>query len=752
MSRHIVGQPLSIGKPTPNNAVYILSTDDDLTRVPVGAPGCMWAGGHGVSRGYVGLEGRTREAYVPDELAGDGSSMYKTGDLGSWRADGSIDILGRADDQVKVKGFRVELDGVAASISSFPGVTRATALLVDGRIVAFASPAHHDAASVIEFAKRSQPYYAVPSSVVLLPSLPATPNGKIDKQALRAMAARPIDLFPDVPSASEQGSSNGSSRSGSSSGGSSSSGSSNSSNTSDSESDSEHADEKKNDSAAAVVAVDPESLAQTHSLSPATTGTGTTGTSLREKRAGEDSSSEDEEKADALSSDIPGKNQDQPLRGLRHIVFITYRRLFSLIWLVNIGALVALLLMADGSRWLGLLVAANLTACVLIRQELVINALYTVTCSVPKSFPLWIRARCAKIYHLGGVHSGAGICATAWLLISTVRSTIEMWSSSSSSSSSSQGSGTNNPKALAVLVLSWLLCLLTCSLVGFAWPGFRKRFHNHFERIHRFVGWTTLAVFWARTVLAIDAERGAATELGLAVARSPIFWLLLVATLSVASSWFFLRRVPVEAEVLSDHAVRLHFDYTVPVNGSFTRVSRRPLLEWHSFATIPQPAKPEGNGKGGYSLVVSNAGDWTRSCIRNPPRELWVRGLPTCGVMRVATLFRRVVVIATGSGIGPLLGHIDAPSCPTQLIWSTPNPEATFGRAIIDSVRRSIPDAVIHDTRAQGRPDLVKMGFNMARGSGAEAVIIIANEKITKKVVYGLQTRGVPAYGAIWDS
>jgi ferredoxin-NADP reductase len=120
--------------------------------------------------------------------------------------------------------------------------------------------------------------------------------------------------------------------------------------------------------------------------------------------------------------------------------------------------------------------------------------------------------------------------------------------------------------------------------------------------------------------------------------------------------------------------------------------------------------------------------------------------------MRIATLFNRVIIIATGSGIGPVLGHIGQPSCPTQLIWSTKEPESTFGAEVTRTIRRSIPDAVIHDTKVNGRPDLVRMGFNMATNFGAEAVIIIANEKITKKVVYGLQTRGVPAYGAIWDS
>ncbi|KAJ3455749.1 hypothetical protein MRS44_017231 [Fusarium solani] len=120
--------------------------------------------------------------------------------------------------------------------------------------------------------------------------------------------------------------------------------------------------------------------------------------------------------------------------------------------------------------------------------------------------------------------------------------------------------------------------------------------------------------------------------------------------------------------------------------------------------------------------------------------------------MRIATLFNRLVCIATGSGIGPLLRHINHPSCPTQLIWSASRPEATFGREIIDLVREKIPDAIIYDTKIYGRPDLVRMGLNLALNFGAEAVIIIANEKITKKVVHEIESQGLPAYGAIWDS
>lgn len=437
---------------------------------------------------------------------------------------------------------------------------------------------------------------------------------------------------------------------------------------------------------------------------------------------------------DSLSKGLPEKSLPQPFRGLLLRIFIVYRTLFTFTTLLNGAALGLLIAFSDIQSAAALMTAVNLTLCVSMRQDLVINMIYTTVCSMSKKAPLWIRRRCAKVYHLGGVHSAAGVCATLWLLYNTSTSTFSYVTRSGPTES------------LATVIISWFLCSICCLICVFAYPSFRKHYHNTFEVIHRFLGWTALLLFWVRTVLSAQHAASAESTLGSTIVRDPGFWLLCFATVCIASSWFFLRKVPVDSIPLSNHAIMLRFGYTLPVNGSFTRLSKRPLLEWHSFATIPQYDRK------GYSLIVSGAGDWTKACISNPPTSVWVRGVPTCGVMRIATLFNRVVIIATGSGIGPLLGHISKPSCETQLIWSTPRPKETFGQGVLDTIHRSLPNAIIHDTAVSGRPDLTKMGYNVAIASGAEAVIIIANEKITKKVVYGLESRGIAAYGAIWDS
>lgn len=127
-----------------------------------------------------------------------------------------------------------------------------------------------------------------------------------------------------------------------------------------------------------------------------------------------------------------------------------------------------------------------------------------------------------------------------------------------------------------------------------------------------------------------------------------------------------------------------------PVAGSFVRISDSPLTEWHSFGTVAEPGKP------GFSLVVSRAGDWTSKNILNPPREMWVRGIPTIGFIHVAPLFRRLVLVATGSGIGPCMQCILEQRVPIRLLWTSPNVRQTFGNELVDTILEKSPDAVIY--------------------------------------------------------
>ncbi|KIJ46656.1 hypothetical protein M422DRAFT_226620 [Sphaerobolus stellatus SS14] len=185
---HVAGKPISIGFPTPNNSVYIL--DETQNPLPLGSIGTVWAGGAGISKGYVNLPTLTASKFKPDPFSGNTwNTMYNTGDIGYMRPDRSVVLLGRQDDQVKIKGFRVELDGVAAAIRTCRGVTYSAALYLDHELWGIyqktddpESVSDDDVARVV---KAIQPYYAVPSRYLCVGDMPLNQNGKIDKAALR---------------------------------------------------------------------------------------------------------------------------------------------------------------------------------------------------------------------------------------------------------------------------------------------------------------------------------------------------------------------------------------------------------------------------------------------------------------------------------------------------------------------------------------------------------------------------------------
>ncbi len=178
---------LTIGKPTPNNTVYILN--EKMEPCAIGEIGEMWAGGDCVSAGYIGNEALTNERYVPDPFLGNGRMMFRTRDLGRWTDIGELEHFGRTDDQVKVRGFRVELDSVSTALESAEHCKRAVALKLDSRhLVGFVSPCTVDTDEARQAVADTLPYYATPKFVLAMPELPMTSRGKIDKQMLMKVA------------------------------------------------------------------------------------------------------------------------------------------------------------------------------------------------------------------------------------------------------------------------------------------------------------------------------------------------------------------------------------------------------------------------------------------------------------------------------------------------------------------------------------------------------------------------------------
>ncbi|MFC4047938.1 amino acid adenylation domain-containing protein, partial [Dactylosporangium siamense] len=178
----------SIGVPLGNVRVQVL--DRSLRPVPVGVPGEVYIGGAGVARGYAGRPELTAERFVAGEA---GARWYRTGDVACWRPDGTLEFIGRSDEQVKVRGFRIEPAEVEHALRSHPGVSDAVVMADGDRLVAYVVG---DVDGLGAYLGERLPQYMVPGVFVELSSLPLNRNGKVDRSALPAVeATRPSGVF-----------------------------------------------------------------------------------------------------------------------------------------------------------------------------------------------------------------------------------------------------------------------------------------------------------------------------------------------------------------------------------------------------------------------------------------------------------------------------------------------------------------------------------------------------------------------------
>ncbi len=639
---------LTIGKPTPNNTVYIL--DEHLNPLPIGEVGEMWAGGVCVTKGYLSNDVLTKERYKPDPFLGGDHKMFRTRDLGRWTDDGQIEHYGRTDDQVKVKGFRVELDSVSTVLETIPHCKRAATLKYDDKsLIAFVSPKSVTASDARNLVSEKLPYYCVPEIVVAMNELPRTPRGKIDKSSLQEICKQfKIEKGPENQTSNADGHPN-----------------------------------------------------YEHVVLP--------------------------------------KKKPWILRIWDGPKLMHFNRLFALMLLLNV---IGFFWGVSTNYWwdqsgvnLGHLANAslyNFFAAILIRQQLVINLLFALATNIPIHWPLSIRRRAAKIYHFGGIHVGGTISGSLWFVALVIGTTHMVLNKVELPTS--------------YLTTTYTIVALLLVMVFFALPKNRMKKHNIFERTHRFGGWSVLVLFWINA-LSLLLYTTSETNILLVLLTSHTFWLLTIITVSIVLPWLHLKKVPVSIDNPSSHVAIAKFDYGVtPFAGSSTALSRNPLLEWHSFANIPAPSE------NGFRLTISRAGDWTGAFIDDLPSHIWVKGIPTAGVGNIDKLFKRVVWVATGSGIGPCLPHMLSMQVPSQLVWATRSPRKTYGDKLVNEILSVQPNAIIWNTDTNGKPDMVKLAYQAYVEYEAEAVICISNKRLTWLVVSELESRNIPAYGAIWDS
>ncbi|KAJ1962403.1 hypothetical protein IWQ62_003545, partial [Dispira parvispora] len=184
---------VTIGRTIPNVQCYML--DDALRMVPIGVIGEICIGGIGVCHGYLNDEQRSRDAFVPSPFGS--GTLYRTGDLGCWLPDGRVYCMGRKDNQVKLRGFRVELGEVESAVyKASLHVQQAVALVKQGQLAVYLASTDQQVVSITELRKclaQSLPSFMVPDYVVSIAEIPHTSNGKVDRQQLTALTLPEVD-------------------------------------------------------------------------------------------------------------------------------------------------------------------------------------------------------------------------------------------------------------------------------------------------------------------------------------------------------------------------------------------------------------------------------------------------------------------------------------------------------------------------------------------------------------------------------
>jgi amino acid adenylation domain-containing protein len=189
-----------IGRSLPNVLTYVL--DRHLQLVPPGIPGELYIGGAGLARGYLNRPDLTKQSFVPNPFSPNASDrLYKTGDLVKYRPDGQLEFLGRVDDQVKIRGFRIELGEVETALTRYPYIQNAVASVQDDQgekqLVAYVVPSEQITLTLADLRRHLRttlPDYMIPSTFVVLDTIPLTPTGKVDRRLLPTLAGSRLTL------------------------------------------------------------------------------------------------------------------------------------------------------------------------------------------------------------------------------------------------------------------------------------------------------------------------------------------------------------------------------------------------------------------------------------------------------------------------------------------------------------------------------------------------------------------------------
>lgn len=423
------------------------------------------------------------------------------------------------------------------------------------------------------------------------------------------------------------------------------------------------------------------------------------------------------------------------------IWYNTYRQLFTLTFSAN---MIALLLTSLGHFHYGdknasSIALGNILVAVLVRNELFLRGLFWVLVQLfQKWSPFWFRIfLTAFLQHLGGVHSGAATSGVVWLIYAVLRIFQD-----------------HRSNHLVLLAMGAIVVLFISTSAISALPVIRERHHNVFEHHHRFAGWLGLLSTWTFVMLTIGQVKVETEDAirwhfqGSVLLHSQQFWFTLFVTILIFAPWFTVRKVPVEVTTPSPRVAIVKFDRGIQ-QGLLGRVSRDGLREYHAFGIIS-----EGIESGCHYMIVGAQGDWTRRLVNDPPKYLYTREMKFAGLPYLAHLYKRGIMICTGSGIGAVLStclQLDN----WFLIWIGSGFEETFGGLLLDMISRKIPPSrrILFDTKKEGRrPDTVKMLNGIYTSFSAEVVIITSNPQGNAELMQACKESNMNSFGPLWDS
>jgi hypothetical protein len=326
----------------------------------------------------------------------------------------------------------------------------------------------------------------------------------------------------------------------------------------------------------------------------------------------------------------PSKKKEKPKSALKQrlqtiileqSLFNVYKRLYVVSLLTNI---ICLALATTGhfpyaKGRAPIFCLGNILMVVLMRNEVFLRIVYWLSVRLLGHtwVPLFMKTMMTSLLQsLGGIHSGCGLGAIMWLIYTLVLQLQHRRTASN-----------------AILNVGFvILALLVVSALA-AFPILRHIHHNTFENLHRYAGWSTVALVWAYIVLltlwdpATEKYDISSRQLVESKIGSESLWFTVVVTIMIILPWLSVRKVPVEVAVAPcKYNSLLHFKGGVKP-GLLKRISPYPFHEWHAFGII-------SDGKSRHTILAGAVGDFTRSLVKKPPTHLWVRTFHFAGICR----------------------------------------------------------------------------------------------------------------------